>query len=446
MKRTKVLSVSALVAFVAIAALGVVDRVGRGRPSAAMEPASAEAMAAGGFSQRAERDVEIRVWGQALAADSVSAVAMAHLAALHNQRAREGGSWDDYLKAEAYARRSLALRTNRNGSAAVALASTLLAQHRFVEASEIARALVAREGDVPQYRALLGEVAMELGDWDTARAMLDSLWQERATLSIAPRLARWAELNGRVVDARLLMDSARAEALRRGDVPSETKAWFAFRVGDLALRSGRMRAAEQAFRDGLAIEPTDPRLLTAMARLEAMRGEPSRAIEWGERALAVQLDPATLGVVGDAYAATGDSEKSAEYFRTMEVAVTAQPGPFHRAWSLYLLDHGLRIAEVLDKSRVELSDRQDVYGYDLTAWALHRSRFDRAAVVLMAGALRLSTPDAMLWFHDGMIARALGDEARAGASLRHALELNDRWHPTQPAEARATLDSIARGR
>ena len=68
-----------------------------------------------GFKERDLRDVQIRVWQQALAADSGSAVAMANLAALHNQRAREGGSWDDYLKAEQYARHSLAIRTNRNG-------------------------------------------------------------------------------------------------------------------------------------------------------------------------------------------------------------------------------------------------------------------------------------------------------------------------------------------
>lgn len=406
------------------------------------------ASAAGGtaFSQLQQRDDEIRVWRQALAADSVSAVAMGHLAALHNQRAREGGGWADYLTAERYARQSLALRTNRNGPAAVTLVAALLAQHRFPEARTVAAALVAREPDTPQYRSLLGEVAMELGDWDTAHAMLDSLWHERGVLSIAPRLARWAELNGRVAEARMLLDSARAAALVRRDVPSETKAWFIFRSADLDLRTGRLRTAERALRAGLALEPNDPRLLAAMARLAAVRGKPRDAIAWGDRAIAVQLDPATLGIVGDAYAALGDTAKSREYFSTMEVAVTAQPGAYHRAWGLYLLDHNLRVRDVLDRARADLSTRHDIYGYDLTAWALHRSQLDRAAIVLMAGALALGTPDAMLWYHDGMIARALGDNARTRRSLQRAFEINDHWHATQPAEARAVLDSIASGR
>ena len=38
---------------------------------------------------------------EALAADPTSALVTGQLAALHLQRAREGGGWDDYLTAEA---------------------------------------------------------------------------------------------------------------------------------------------------------------------------------------------------------------------------------------------------------------------------------------------------------------------------------------------------------
>jgi tetratricopeptide (TPR) repeat protein len=399
-----------------------------------------------GFSERAERDVQIRVWHQALDADPTSAAALGQLAALHLQRAREGGGWDDYLTAEKYARRSIGKRTNRNAKTAVTLVSVLLAQHRFTEARDVAAELVHREPDIPQYRSLLGEVAMELGDYATAGAMLDSLWRERAILSIAPRLARWAELTGHAADARRLLEAARDDAVLRTDVPKETKSWFDFRVGDLALRTGRLRTAESAFRAGLAIEPDDPRLLAGMARLFAVRGDATEAVAWGDRAIAIQLDPGTLGVVGDAWTALGDRAKAAEYFHTMEVAVTAQPGPFHRVWSLYLLDHDLRVNEVLAKAREELKQRHDIYGYDLVAWGLHRAHRDAEAVSMMQHALQLGTPDAMLWFHDGMIARALGDSARARASLEYALGLNAHFHASQPAEARAVLDSPTRER
>jgi tetratricopeptide (TPR) repeat protein len=441
------------VAIVALAAVlaGAAGRVAVARvvPAPAAPPPEAGGMAlreAPAFSERDERDVQIRVWREAVRADPLGAAAMGQLAALYLQRAREGGTWADYLEAERLARRSLTLRTNRNAKTAVTLASDLLAQHRFIEARDVAAGLVAREPDVPQYRSLLGEVAMELGDDSTAAAMFGSLWPDRAHLSIAPRLARWAELTGNLAGARRLLDSATRDADRRADVPHETRALFHLRAGDLAFRMGRPRAAGAEYRAGLAIEPRDPRLQAAMARLSAARGNNREAIDWGDRAIAAQLDPGTLGVVGDAWAALGDSARSNEYYRAMEVAVSAQPGPYHRAWSLNLLDRGLRVDEVVRKALDELAQRHDVYGCDLAAWALHRAGRDREAAPVMRRALRLGTPDALLWFHQGVIARALGENALARTSLDSALALNPLFHAGHVAEARAVLDSIAQGR
>jgi len=370
-------------------------------------PAATDSNRAIGFSELGERDVQINVWMQALAADTGSALVKGQLAAFYLQRAREGGTWDDYLTAERYARASLGKRTNRNASTAVTLISVLLAQHRFVEARAIAAELVQREGDIPQYRATNGEVAMELGDYATADSMFRSVWNDRSSLSIAPRLVRWLELSNHIRDARKLMIASRDDAVSRRELAKETQSWFNLRVGDLELRSGHFRAAEAAFRSGLKIEPDDPRLLAAMARLAAAQNDQKAVIVWGERAIGLQLDPATLGIVGDAYAALGDRAKSDEYFKTLEVAVSMQPGAYHRAWSLYLLDHGLRVSEVLAKAEAELRDRKDVYGYDVVAWALEKSGRHGEAQEMMRQALRLGTPDPLLERHARVIGVAV---------------------------------------
>jgi tetratricopeptide (TPR) repeat protein len=352
-----------------------------------------------GFSERRNRDVQIKVWNQALDADPTSALVMGQLAALHLQRAREGGSWDDYLKAEDFARRSLGKRTNRNAATASTLVSILLAQHRFTEARVVAEELVVRDPEIPEYRATLGEVAMELGDYTAADSLFQSVWTHRSTLTIAARLARWLELNNHVPEARKLLISARDAALARRDVAMETKAWFALRLGDLELRNGHFRKAEEAFNDGLALEPDDPRLLSAMARLAAAQGNSDDVVMWGERAIGLQLDPATLGLVGDAYAAMGNAAKAKEYLTTLEVAVSLQPGAYHRAWSLYLLDHGMQVQGVLAKAQEELRERKDIYGYDIVAWALEKAGQRDLARAAMQQALRLGTHDPLLARH-----------------------------------------------
>lgn len=394
------------------------------------------------MSELDQRDTQIRVWKIALAQDSKSAIALGQLAALYLQRARETGDDNNYIEAEQYARRSLGLRRNRNGPTFVTLAATLVAEHRFAEAESVATDVVALYPEIPQYRAQLGEIQMELGHYAAARQSFDSLYTVRTHLSIAPRLARWQELNGNVAGARKLLADALANAKARRELPTEQLAWFHLRLGDLEMRNGRMRRARSLLEAGLAVEPNDYRLLDAMARLEAVEGNPKKAIEYGERGIAIKLDPATLGLLGDSYRALGDKARANEYFKTMEVAVSGQPGAYHRAWSLFLLDHDLRVAEVLTNVQKELESRKDIYGYDLLAWALHKQHRDAEARLAMNQARRLGTRDAMLFYHEGMIDRALRENKRASYFLTQALEINDRFDPVHPREIRATLDSI----
>jgi tetratricopeptide (TPR) repeat protein len=227
-------------------------------------------------------------------------------------------------------------------------------------------------------------------------------------------------------------------------MPREQLAWFHLRLGDLALRTGHLEEAERELDAGLAVLPDDYRLLGTLARLEAVRHQWRPAAETGELAVAQALDPATLGLVSDAWRALGDSAKAGEFERAMALSVLRQPGAYHRAWSLYLLDHGRDVSKVLANVTDELRGRHDIYGQDLLAWALHRSGRDLEARAPMGSALGLGTQDAMLYYHAGMIALATGDTATARARLARALAINPWWHPTQPAETRALLDSLSR--
>ena len=391
------------------------------------------------------RTADIGFFEARAARDPESATDRTRLAALYMQRARETSDDQDYVRAEQTARASLALRMQRNDAASVVLASALLAQHRFIEARDVARSLVVQSPEVDAYRALLGETSLELGDYAAARAAFGSLGGvARRSLSIAPRLARWAEIRGDTTAAREIMRDAAEAADERRDLPREQAAWFHLRLADLYLRQGRERGAERELRDGLAINPADHRLLAAMARLAAVRQDWREAIRYGDSAIAITLDPATLGLVSDAHAALGDTAKAAEYVAAMEVAVGQEPGAYHRAWSLFLLDHGRRVPEVLAAAQAELAGRRDIHGYDLVAWALYKSGRAAEAREPMRLAMAQGTQDAMLHYHAGMIALASGDPVSARDHLERALAIAPAFDHAAPAIARATLDSLRR--
>ncbi len=353
------------------------------------------------------RDADVAFFRRRVERDPIGAADRARLAALYLQRARETADYNDYRRAERLARRSLALRVGHNENTYALLANALLAQHRFVEAHAAALALNQRAPGVASHQALLAEVALELGRYGEARALFDSLWSARGDLAVAPRLARWAELIGRVDVASRLLAGALAEAETRRDLPPEQVAWFHLRVGDLALRTGRLDDAAFAFDRGLDVFPGDYRLLAGLARLSAARGRWRQAIEYGDSAVALVPDPATFGLISDAYARLGDGRAAGEYAHAMEIAVLGQPGQWHRAWSLYLLDHDRRVPEVLARVQDEIRTRRDVYGLDLLAWALHKAHRDHEAQRAMDRALALGTVDPQLRRHAAAIAAAL---------------------------------------
>jgi predicted Zn-dependent protease len=360
----------------------------------------------GQLSHRGTLDQDIAFYQARARRDQAGALDRMRLASLFLQRGREWGSEADLVRAEKAARASLSRRRAHNAPALAVLAGALLAQHRFVEAREVARELAHREPESAAAQALLGEVLLELGEYAAARDIFSPLRSRSRDPTVAARLARWHELEGRVEEADRLLRDARRRALSLHALPAEQRAWFHLRVGELALRYGRLNDAEVALEAGLAESPADHRLLGTRARLAAQRGHWREAIGFAERALAGAVDPGTMGVLADAYAELGDTARAAEYESVIDVALLGQSGAFHRAWSLHLLDRGRHVPTVLARAEAELRYRRDVYGWDVYAWALFKAGRRAEAAAAMASAGALGTRDPLLAHHAAAIAAA----------------------------------------
>ena len=414
---------------------------GRGAP--AESRVMADTAPAAPLKSAAEiRDLDIAWFSQRAERDPSGALDLARLGALYLARGRETGDPRDAELAEQAARRSLRNRASHNDAASFVLQSALLSQHRFAEALRLAIAARDAEPENQTARAAVGEIQMELGQYDSARVSFTGLRVTLGDLAVAPRRARWAEIRGQPEQARMFLKAALATAQRQSALPAEQLAWYWLRVGDVELRTGRPVAADSAYRAGLAVHPSDYRLLSALAHSALVQQRWRDAITYGEQAIGVTLDPATLGVLSDAATALGDTVKAAEYARVLDVVVLQQPGAYHRAWSLFLLDHDRHVAVVSRKIREELRTRRDVYAYDLLAWSLHKQGRHREAATAMAQALREGTQDAQLFYHAGEIERALGHDDAARTHLARALAVNPFFHATQPARARAALATL----
>lgn len=418
---------------ITIAALGGWRHVAR-----SAVPELAAAPLAPVMSQAEATTQEIAYFTSRANADPNGAADRASLAALYLQRSRETGDFADYRRAEELARESIGIRSNRNSHAHRILAAALLTQHRFADALAAAEELVALFPDEPAHRALLGEIQLELGDYQAAGATFDGLRREHEHMAVAPRLARWAEVRGDREGELAALRSVARKALYRGDMPREQVAWFQLRLADHLIRFGAFDEARSVIATGLAEEPNDHRLVSLLARIAALHGEWDSVIAYGDR-LGDAADLRTLALIGDAHAARGDSAAAERLYAQLEASVAENPEPYNRQWTQFRVDHGRHLPETLALLRRESQARRDVLGYDLLAWALYKSGEYAEARVAMQQALRMNTQDATFHYHAGMIERALGNDDAARRHLTRALQINPRFHHVFATRARAEL-------
>lgn len=422
----------ALLGSTAVALLGALA-FGAHRPAPAPVPAPPPASV---------REVDIRFFEARVARDPYGARDRAMLAALYLDRARKDGGEPDLERAEALARASLRTRSAHNDGAVAVLASSLMAQHRFIEAHALVAAEVARDSSDLVVRSTLGEIALELGRYAEADGLFGPLGLSRLSAGVGPRYARWLELSGRSGAARDLLDSLRARAAAGFRPAPEQLAWFDLRLGELSAKNGRPDLARAAYARGLRLVPDDARLLTALGRVLLDDGDADSATAVAERALGIRVDPATLILLAESREARGDRTGAEEAARAVEAAVSRAGAGFHRLWGLFLLDHDRRVAMVRDRALADLATRRDIYGLDLAAWALYHDGQPAAAAPLAAEALARGVRDASLYDHAARIALALGDSALARERLQEALAIDAGFAPRGRPSPTALLAAL----
>ncbi len=115
---------------------------------------------------------------------------------------------------------------------------------------------------------------------------------------------------------------------------------------------------------------------------------------------------------------------------------------YNRQLVLFDVNHGRDLAEALTLAERELADRKDAYGYDAYAWALLANGRAAEADAAIGQALATGARDAMLLYHAGEIAHAVGDDARARNLLDQALAIRGALDPLAASRAATTLASL----
>ncbi|HET7831247.1 MAG TPA: tetratricopeptide repeat protein [Candidatus Limnocylindrales bacterium] len=432
------------------AALPAADPLGLDEPLLdAPFAAEADDVADTPFDPVAELDrvrADVSFWADRLAASPSDIVAAVKLADADAAEGRLTGDVTAYTRALAAADAALDAQP-AYVPAMASRATTLVALHRFAEARDLARDVLARDPGNGVAQGVLGDAALELGDLAAAGSAYQALRLTDGGSASLVRDGRLAFVRGDAAGAVAADEAAVTAAMDEG-LEGGALAFFHATLGDTLIATGDAAGARKALEAALEIRPDLPAALVGLARLDAFGGRIGDAIAKLDTALAAIPAPDWLARRADLLerrGGGGDADAASADRATIEAiaSLAGEAGSvYDRGLVLYLADHGLDPERAVRLARDELAVRPDVYGYDALAWALVNAGDAAAADAPMRSALAAGTQDARLWYHAGVIDAALGRTDEARRTLERALALGPALDPVARDRAQRTLDGL----
>jgi tetratricopeptide (TPR) repeat protein len=375
------------------------------------------------------------------------------LGAAFFQRARETGDVEDFQLAEQALNKSLDLDNSDFAADAAysSMAEVCMGEHRFSDAGDYAqKALALGSGDLSSF-AIVGDANADMGEYERAAVAYSRLDISGESASdphnIYVRDSRTSYLkfiSGDTAGAITLMQSAVA-AGTEARLPAENLAWLYFELGEYELQAGDVAAANNAYLTALNIHPGDYRALAGLGKLRGNQGRYAEAIKLYQSAIAVVPMPIYVADLGDLYSKAGNpAEAKKQYQLVQYIGLLGHINQVlhNRDLALFYADHDIKLDESLALAHKEFEVRHDIYTWDALAWALYKNGKYQEASDAIENALRPGTRDALLFFHAGMIAHGLGQNALAKDRLQQALSINPQFHVIYAGVAAQQLEML----
>ncbi len=341
---------------------------------------------------------------------------------------------EDFAPASAAFEKALSLEPE-NIEAIVGMAWVKNSQHDFTAGRRYADRALALDPHQADARSLIGDGAVELGNYDEAFDHYQAALESRTDLSTLSRAAHLLWLTGDAAQAREFMQRA-AEA---GGPHLENAAWCRSELALMEFQSGAMSSAEQNAAAAVEAAPGNPRVLATMARILAAKRDYPQAIALYEKSAAITPNHEALAALVDLYHLTGAEEKAEERFWKVVVFHQQYPHPNSAQLARFYADHDREIETALKEARGAYEVYKNVGAADTLAWCLLKSGRPQEAKEMLLRAMQWKTPYPEMHFHAGMIELALKNPDAAKRHFEKALAMNPNFHPIHASTAAGYL-------
>jgi len=372
-------------------------------------------------------DLAIIKWTAKARQNRGDARALINLGDALMQHIRDTADLTYYGHAERLYQKALALQPG-NGEAITGLAWVDSGRHQFDKSIEWAKQAIAID---PRNRAaygLIGDAAVEQGDYAAAYKNYQKMLDLRPDISSYSRGAHLLHITGHFMHAGWLM----RKAIDSGATYGENTAWCRAQLALIYFSDGNIPAAEMELADALTKTPHNRHLLAAMGKVKAARGQFPAAIAFYKKAIAIAPEHDTLIALGDLYAVTGNKVEAEKQYAEVEAlhrrSHAANDTTHNFPMAQFYADHDRNLVEALRLAEARKLTK-NVFEQDTLAWCYYKNNQPEMAKAAIRRALRQKTSDTRILFHAGMIYAATGEATDAQKYLYRAISLNPNFSP-----------------
>jgi tetratricopeptide (TPR) repeat protein len=370
------------------------------------------------------------------------AEAYAFLGLARLQEVRETGDASIYALAEGALNEALRL-DSQQVDAHIGQGLLALARHDFRAALDWGQRAYALNPYRAQPLGIQVDGYIELGMYEEAAETLQAMVDLRPDLASFSRISYIRELNGDIPGAIEAMESA----IRTGTPGHENTLWTQVQLGHLHFNSGGFELAQTAYQQALSFKTDYSPALAGMARVYAAWGEVAAAIDLLVPVVERFPQAEYVILLGELYEVTGQTTLAQQQYELVRVIqqLNASTGmDVDLELALFDADHGGNNtpAQTLASAQAAYQRRPSIHAADVLAWAFYKNGDYQEAWTYSQEALRLGTRDALMHFHAGMIAYALGDEIAARTHLEEALAINPGFSVLYAGEASELLETL----
>jgi len=300
--------------------------------------------------------------------------------------------------------------------------------HRLVDARQDLE-MVPKLAYSPQGRALSADLDLQEGRYEDAREGYEAVIKANGTWDNLVRLAYLKAKMGDVEGAEQLYIEAEDEITAK---EMRSYAWVELQRGLLELAHGRYESAWAYYERANEAYSGYWLVDQHIAGLLGAQGKFDEAVALCERVIVCVPRPEFQQSLGDLYVSMGEPDRARQWHEKALAAYleSVQRGDVHYLHHLtdFYADVREDGAEAVRWARKDLELRQNFSTQAALAWALYRDGRFAEALDAMHQALSSGVRDAKLFFQAAMIHLAAGRTDEGKRLLREAAEINPRYH------------------